>query len=732
MKIARIMVDATGGRVFDYKIPAGLEDEVTLGCRVSVPFGKIVKSGYVTEILDHSQVKNLKELLRLEKGGAFIKDKVMDLSDWIADYYCSTQGQAIKTVLPRAIRKKGAAFKKQIHVRLLNPESGSEGLTGKQKKIIEILKRDGEMTLVALQTVAECTASPLHTLKKKGLVEFLDASVRRDPILNRKILPTSPLPLQAEQETALLHIKKNIDEKPASGRTVLLYGVTGSGKTEVYLQAIQHALDRGEGAITLVPEISLTPQTMERYVGRFGDRVALLHSALSDGERHDEWHRILAGEADVVIGARSAVFAPVKKLGVIVVDEEHEPSYKQEDAPRYNARDVAVVRGHLEGCVVLLGSATPCLESWRNTKIGKYDLCVLSHRVDRKQMPVMHIVDMRLQSGKDQKRTVFSRPLLDAMQSRLDKKEQTILFLNRRGYSTSLICPSCGFVAKCDHCSVSMTYHSAGDMLLCHLCGSTRKVLDKCPACSDPAFRYSGIGTQRIETVVKKIFPKAVVERMDADATSRKGSHHRILDMFRSGKIDILIGTQMIAKGLHFPNVTLVGVINADLGLHIPDFRAGERTYQLLAQVAGRAGRGDAAGEVIVQTFTPFHPAVQAARRLDFEGFCDQELEFRKELQYPPFSHLACITFRSHSEAKLTFHASAFTGRLREALDKDVFLSELVPAPIARIRGEYRYQLMMKSVSVKKMTQPLMKLLKATVFPEDVKYSVDIDALSLL
>jgi primosomal protein N' (replication factor Y) len=513
---------------------------------------------------------------------------------------------------------------------------------------------------------------------------------------------------------------------------VLLYGVTGSGKTEVYLQAIDRVLKSGRGTVVLVPEISLTPQTVERFVGRFGERAAVLHSRLSDGERHDEWHRIREGKADIVIGARSAVFAPVRNLGLIVVDEEHENSYKQEDSPRYNARDVAVMRGHLEKCAVVLGSATPSLESWKNARTGKYKLSVLPRRADDRKMPVMRIVDMRLQSADEKKRGILSQDLVEAIRLRLERAEQVILFLNRRGFSSSLICPSCGFVASCENCSVSYTYHRTEEALICHLCGESRKVPQKCPGCMDPGFKYSGVGTQRVEATVRACFPHAKVQRMDADVTRRKHSHSSILGDFRSGKTDILIGTQMIAKGLHFPNVTLVGVVFADLSLHMPDFRAGERTFQLLAQVAGRAGRGEVSGEVIVQTFTPFHAAIQAARRLEFEGFCDQEMEFRKELTYPPFGHLACILVRGKSENKVSFCATALARALQKDKDAGVIAADAVPAPISRIRSEYRYQVILRSKSAGRMLKLIRQSMAEVRFPKDVACSIDMDALSLM
>jgi len=732
--IAKVVVDIALDKEFDYRIPRRLEGQLRPGSRVIVPFGRSTHAGYVVSLAERSSYDKLKEIASIEGQKPLLDDDMLKLARWMAVYYCAPVEQAIRTVLPGAVRRRGSRFKNQAYVTLCRQDvSPSDGkpLLPKQQAVLDLLKERGGMFLSALIRAAGVTASPVKSLEKKGIVEIAERSVLRDPLANRNILRTQPLELMPEQAEAFGRIKGAIAAQDPS--VVLLYGVTGSGKTEVYLQAISHVLERGQGAIVLVPEISLTPQTVERFVGRFGKRIAVLHSHLSDGERHDEWHRIHDGKADIVIGARSAVFAPVADLGLIVVDEEHEPSYKQEEAPRYSARDVAVMRGHMQKCAVVLGSATPAIESWHNVLRGKYSLSRLPRRADHRRMPHMKIVDMRLEAERAGGAHVFSRELLEAMELRLERGEQTILFLNRRGYSTSLICRQCGFVASCEHCSVSFTYHRRDERLRCHICGDSRGVPPKCPECFDPAFKYTGVGTQRVETIVRKCFPHAVVARMDTDATVSKYAYDEILGDFRSGKTHILIGTQMIAKGLHFPNVTLVGVVYADLSLHMPDFRAGERTFQLLAQVAGRAGRGDVSGEVIVQTYTPFSPAVQAARRVDFEGFCDQELEFRKELSYPPFAHLVCITLRGKSEEQVGFSANALALQIRRNAPPGRFMtSEPVPAPLARAKGYYRYQLMLRGPSTRTMTQPVKAALSKITFPRGVTCTVDVDALSLM
>ncbi|MBJ7392573.1 MAG: primosomal protein N', partial [Chthoniobacterales bacterium] len=513
----------------------------------------------------------------------------------------------------------------------------------------------------------------------------------------------------------------------------LLHGVTGSGKTEIYLQAIQLVLQQGRSAIMLVPEISLTPQTVERFKSRFAaqqQEVAVLHSHLSEGERHDQWHQIRSGRAKIVIGARSAVFAPLEKLGLIVVDEEHEPSYKQEESPRYHGRDIAVLRASMERCAVLLGSATPSLESFHNVKQGKYELLQIRQRVDDKKMPFIRIMDMRNESKKQG--GIISSRLMTAIEQRLAKREQTILFLNRRGFSTSLLCEKCGHVCSCPNCSVSLTFHKAANRIVCHICGHLALAPSKCPECKDPGIRHQGTGTERVEEVVQKLFPKAVVKRLDADVLQRKEAFRETLSAFRTGKIDILVGTQMIAKGLHFPNVTLVGIINADMGLHIPDFRAGERTFQLLTQVAGRAGRGDVEGEVFVQSYTPFSPSIQFARHHDFEGFWDQEISFRQEWDYPPFTHMVLISVRSPHQARGELSAQTLAKSIAEGAPAGLFIGEPAPAPLEKSHGEFRFQLVLRTRTVQRLSRHLRGVLDKLKFPEDVRVSVDVDAYQLL
>ena len=742
--IAKVVVEISLDREFDYRIPAHLRAVIKVGTQVVVPFHSRELRGFVVGLANHSAYTDkLKEIAGVVGEKPLIPDPIMKLAYWIADYYCAPIEHAVRTVLPSAVRKRGAKHKKQLVVSLIVPpascglEQGGQDRGEARKRrseqqtlILETLQSHGSMTLSELKERCGCSDSPVKTLAKNGLVTIEESTIQRDPHAGMELLRTKPFALMDEQKTALEKINAAMDRKKPG--TVLLHGVTGSGKTEVYLQAIQHALDQGKGAIVLVPEISLTPQTVDRFRSRFGDCVAVLHSSLSEGERHDEWHRIRNGEAQIAIGARSALFAPVENPGLIVVDEEHEPTYKQDESPRYNARDVAVMRGHLEKCCVVLGSATPALESFKNVKEGRYELAEMLMRVDDRSMPLMRVVDMCIEAENEGRAHIFSRELVEGIYDRLNLREQVILFLNRRGFSSSLQCEQCGYVAECSECSISMTYHKRAHKLLCHVCGKEESVPNRCPDCGDPDFKYAGMGTERIEEVLEKLCPNARVARMDSDTMRKKDSYRKVLDDFRVGKIDILLGTQMIAKGLDFPNVTLVGVLYADMSLHVPDFRAGERTFQLLTQVAGRAGRGEKAGEVIVQAYTPHHPAIQAARSLDYEGFCSQDLEFRKELSYPPFSHLVLLTFKGKSEPDVMGAADEFFARLERILPESVSHSPPMPAPLARAKGFYRYQIMLRCEHTVRMTKPVRHVWAAFKMPNGVSLAIDVDALSLM
>ena len=739
-RYARVMADRSGGAAFDYEIPAALEAKVQVGSRVSVPVRNRVALGTVIELLEESDVKGLRPISEVAAGKPAMNAQLIRLAKWIADYYCCPVELALRTVLPQVIRNMEVGHKKQLFARLAHAVGGEEledmaRRAPNQAAVLSFLNdAPGPVAVAELLNEIGTAHHTVQALVKKGMIVVDVQEVPRDPHSRETFLPAAKLALNAEQAVVFDKVVTAIRE-PGGHKPILLHGVTGSGKTEVYLQAIEEVLGLGKTAIMLVPEISLTPQTVERFKSRFTAAqtgVAVLHSHLSQGERHDEWHRINDGHARIVIGARSAIFAPLENIGLIVVDEEHENSYKQEETPRYHGRDIAVLRASMEKCPVILGSATPSLESYHNAQTGKYMLLKLTQRVDGQKMPFIRIIDMRQESLKHKGKPVLSDRLAKAISERLAKKEQSILFLNRRGFSTSLICTVCGYVCECPNCSVALTYHRAASKIVCHICGHVGGVPAKCPECADPKIRYSGAGTEKVEEAVQKFFPQAVIRRMDADAMSRKDSYRETLGAFRAGKIDILVGTQMIAKGLHFPNVTLVGIINADLALHLPDFRAGERTFQLLTQVAGRAGRGDVEGEVFVQSYTPFNPSIQFARHHDFEGFWQQEIGFREKGEWPPFSHMALATIRSPHEVKAEFSAKTLARRLREDLPDGVMMSGPVAAPLAKSHGNFRFHLTLRTRAILKLSRHLREVLDKLTFPEEVIVTVDVDPYQLM
>ena len=740
MKYARVIVDQSGGNAFDYEIPAALGEAVQIGCRVAVPVRSRKVEATVIDVVDHTEAQGVRLLESLVSPRPVLSPCMIRLAHWIASYYCCPLEPAMRAVLPQVIRLGAVRQKKQLFARLLREPSEDEQdslemKSPRQAAAIQFLRGAKGPAPVAL-VAKKCGASrqAFDALVKKGFISVEPEAVLRDPFRDEKFLPSANLQMNEEQE-AVFKIIQEAASGAGTAIPLLIHGVTGSGKTEIYLQAIQAVLASGRTAIMLVPEIALTPQTVERFKSRFAssqETVAVLHSHLSNGERHDEWHKINDGRARIVIGARSAIFAPLENLGLIVVDEEHENSYKQEETPRYHARDIAVVRAQMEKCAIILGSATPSIESYHNATIGKYRLVHLTRRVDEHKMPLIRIIDMRQESVKQKSQALLSDKLCTAISKRLEKREQSILFLNRRGFSTSLICHACGYVCACPNCSVSLTFHRAVSRLICHICGHTAAAPLKCPACADPKIRYVGAGTEKVEEAVGRLFPKAIVRRMDADAMTRKESYRETLNAFRTGKIDILVGTQMIAKGLHFPNVTLVGIINADLALHLPDFRAGERTFQLLTQVAGRAGRGEVEGEVFVQSFTPFSPAIQFARHHDFAGFWQQEIEFRQKWDFPPFAHMALITVRSPHQVKAGFSAETLARRLKEVLPADTVLSEAAPAPLEKSHGNFRYHVMLRTHAILKVSRSLREVLDKLTFPEDVVVTVDIDPYQLM
>ncbi len=735
--IARVLIDGPSELVFDYAVPAGLD--VLAGCRVRVPLRRKSATGTVLSMVEGAQMDfALRELESLIDPEPLVTPVLLRTGEWIAEYYGCGIETVIRSLLPEAVRsEENSAKTRRVAVLDAAPDSAVLEKLAKraprQHAILTLLAHAPDMRL-AVADLGDGSAAALKSMEKAGLLRLEAEEVRRDPEADGvdEVVESLPLTLNASQQLALDAVLESLNA--SAPKPMLLLGVTGSGKTEVYLQAAQRVIDMGKTVLVLVPEISLTPQTVRRFKARFAsmqDQVAVLHSNLSQGERFDEWHRIRKGLARIVIGARSAVFAPLPELGLILVDEEHENTYKQDSVPRYHGRDVAVLRAAFEGCAIVLGSATPSLESWHNAQTGKYQLLRLDQRADGQSMPLVRVVDMRLEAAKHKGGpAVLSEKLRVALEKRLENGEQSILFLNRRGFARSLQCPQCGHVCQCPHCAVALTYHRTDERLVCHVCGHQAIVPRKCPECKDPAIILQGYGTQKVEEIMAKVLPKAKIARIDADAMRRKHALRDTLNAFKSRKIDILIGTQMIAKGLHFPNVTLVGILNADLSLHVPDFRAGERTFQLITQVAGRAGRGDLEGEVIVQTFTPHSPSIQYARRHDFDGFSEQEMEFRRQFAYPPYAHCAVLTARSNHERRAEFTLQTLHLRLAENLPDGITLGDPLPSPLVRAHGQFRFQLMLRGPRARPLTRHVQAVLARTPLPEDVTVVFDMDALN--
>ena len=759
--VARVAIDLALDRLFDYEVPQALQKKLAVGQLLSVPFGHRQAQGFVLEMphgggicQDRKDGFKLKEITAIVDETPFFSPALLELVKRLAAYCAAPIESVLKAALPAAVLKKSVKPKELLYVevRSKSEEVRVKEFTKRQQWLYEQIVRLGGGWMTRLCDELKTTPSTLKALSEKGLVTISPRQKRRDPLGSKRIIPTKPLPLNDEQCAALETIGSSAVLHSSlsalhSYRPVLLHGVTGSGKTEVYLQAIAKELESGKGAIVMVPEISLTPQTVQRFASRFGKCVAVLHSALSDGERYDEWHRIRSGEARVVVGPRSAVFAPVKDLGIIIVDEEHEPSYKQEDNPRYHARDAAVLRGAIEGAKVVLGSATPSLESWLNVRKGKYAVAEMKRRAGAGTLPAVRLVEMHDGS-------IFSQELLEALQLRLDRGEQTILFLNRRGFSRQLTCEKCGWVATCDRCDVPYTYHRADDCCRCHICGGWINTPKSCPECRSTSLRYQGIGTQRAEEALKKCFPRAGILRMDADSVSRKNSHDDILGAFRRNEASVLLGTQMIAKGLDFPNVTLVGVLNADASLNMPDFRAGERTFQLLSQVAGRAGRAELPGEVIIQTYDPQQPVLRLVAGREgsdgFAAFAERELKEREEGFFPPYSHLAVVHFKSQDLRLVSSWAELYAKSLRnfaDALktnsarhgvralptsDTRFEVGDALPSVLEKADGWYRWEVVIRSGAAKDISRAWKWLISVRPPPKDLHIGIDLDAYNLL
>lgn len=603
--------------------------------------------------------------------------------------------------------------KKQRAVRVADPEMGDSLLTDLEKRpkqydVLAFLldERHRDVLLRELKDIGFST-SAINTLEKNGVIEKYDVVVERDPYEGRVFEQENKQQLTEEQQVAFDNINRAVEAQQAE--TFLLHGVTGSGKTEVYLQIIDQVLERQQEAMMLVPEIALTPQMVQRFKRRFGDEVAVLHSGLSHGERYDEWQKIRDGRARVSIGARSSVFAPFRNLGVIIIDEEHEATYKQEDYPRYHAKEIAEWRSRYHQCPLVLGSATPSLESYARATKNVYTLLSMLTRVNQQPLPEVKIRDMREELANGN-RSIFSEDLAEAIETRLNRQEQVVLFLNRRGYASFMLCRDCGHVPQCPNCDISMTYHKTTDELKCHYCGHHEPAPFQCPSCGSEHIRQMGTGTQRVEELIQERFPSARIIRMDVDTTSKKGSHEKLLKAFGDGKGDILLGTQMIAKGLDFPNITLVGVLNADTMLNLPDFRSSERTYQILTQVAGRAGRHEKKGEVIIQTYNPDHYAIQDVKPNDYLSFYNKEMSFRQLAKYPPYFFLINFTI-THEKMKVALQAASHVHQiLLQHLTDKAFILGPAPAALSRINNEFRFQILLKYKSEPELIHALRYL----------------------
>ncbi len=711
-------------KTFDYLVPLELEDKIKCGIRVLVPFGYQKLEGFVLNIkkldftTDYSD--QLKEIIEVIDQETVLNSELLDLGKEICASTLSTLISSYQIMLPEALkaRKKTKISKKMEVYISLNLELENLSFSNDcQQKIIEVVKSHGK---VLKSTLTKISASSVKTLLKKGiLIEEKKEAYR----LKKEFILKEKYPLTKLQQEIVHQVLMRRNESV----TFLLHGVTGSGKTEVYMELIEHTLLEGRSSIVLVPEISLTEQIVSRFQSRFGPDIAILHSRLSSGEKYDEWRRIERHEVRIVIGARSAIFAPLENLGMIIVDEEHTSSYKQESTPKYSAIDVSKWRSRFHSCPLILGSATPTLESYARAKKGVYQLLEMKERVNQRSLPEVTIIDLNQEqmNGKH-----FSKLLIQEIDSRLEKGEQTILLLNRRGYASFVSCKNCGHVEKCPNCDITFTYHKSSGMLRCHYCGYATNLSSVCSECGEEAISSLGIGTEKIEEELNYYFPNSRVLRMDLDTTSRKGSHERMIMAFKNHEYDILLGTQMIAKGLDFQEVTLVGVINADTSLNFPDFRSSELTFQLLSQVAGRSGRGEKKGQVLIQTYNPDHYAITFAKNHDYQGFYEKEMKIRHELDYPPFYYLTLIRVLSRDYELASKESQKVGSYLKRTLKNSIILGPSV-ASIFKVNHVYRFQLMIKYKKESDLFQVLRGLMEHYQSNQKVKIDIDFNPLHI-
>lgn len=745
---AEVVFDRPLDVPYSYAVPVALHDLIGLGKRVLVPFGRgdTATPGFCVGLSTIEPTRNVKSIVQVLDDVALLDDHLMRLTRWMADYYLCGWGQVLQAVVPAGVRHKAgtrnAAFVEAVpREELPNP---LPSVSPKQKKVLDRLRAEpGPVEQARIALELDVGVSVIAGLVEKKLVRKSSERIEnlsggREPPVDDAHTGGSRPPLRIEMNADQQRVWSEIEPTLHAGefRPMLLHGVTGSGKTELYLRAIEEVVRQGKEAIVLVPEISLTPQTIERFRGRF-DRVAVQHSHLSNAERTADWRRVAAGQVTVVVGARSAVFAPCRNLGLIVIDEEHETSFKQETTPRYHARDVAVMRASLARIPILLGSATPSLESYHNAKKGTYAYLSLPNRVESRPLPHVHLVDLRHEPKTKGKFVALSPTLDREMKKALESNGQVMLLLNRRGYSTYVHCPSCGHVAQCEHCDLGLTFHRAKNLLMCHHCGFETAPSTQCSKCGQETVKFQGLGTEKLQQEVEEKFPQYVCKRMDSDTMAKPGSHKRILDSFRSGDVNVLVGTQMIAKGLDFPNVTLVGVINADVALNLPDFRAAERTFQLLAQVAGRAGRGDKGGLVLVQTYTPEHPCIVHAAKHAYDPFAVQELAVRKQHQYPPYQRMARVIVRGPDAEKAGAFADVLAGAFKHATARRTLAAPvrvLGPAecPVFKLKDLFRFHFQVQSEHSGVLHEVLREVTAVAKPPTGIEFQVDVDPHGML
>ena len=742
--IAEVIINTNAkklNRSFDYKVPKELEEQVMIGSKVLVSFGnkKELEEGFIVGFKESTEYK-VKEIAKLEDK---LSDKQIQLAKWMAKKYFCNISECIKLMQTPGTRTKNK--EKRIQEKTINTiylkkdyeeiEFDIEANKIKSENHIKILKfvKDNEgATISEIEMFTNCSRAIVNTLIKNGYLEIVETKIQRNPLANKKIEKTSKLTFTEEQQEAYQKIEKSIDENKYE--EFLLFGVTGSGKTEIYLQLIEKVLKQNQKAIMLVPEISLTPQMIERFIARFDkERIAVLHSKLSIGERYDEWNKIKENKADIIIGARSAIFAPVQNLGIIIIDEEHDSSYKSEATPKYNAIEIANKIAKEEKIPIVLGSATPDITTYYKAEKGEITKLTLTKRANNSNLPQIEIIDLK-QELANGNHSMLSFELYNSIEENLKNHYQTILFLNRRGYSTFIMCRDCGYTVKCKNCNISMTYHSFEKKLKCHYCGYEENLVTICPECGSKKIRYFGTGTQKLEDEIHKQFPNATTIRMDVDTVTKKNSHEEILNKFKNDNIDILIGTQMVVKGHHFPKVTLVGVIAADSSLNMDDYRANEKTFQILVQVAGRAGRENLSGKVVIQSYNPENFSIQTAKKQNYQEFYETEITLRKQLKYPPFCDIIVIGFNSLKEEKIIETSQKVYDLLKEKVPENYIISKPAPSPIDKIQNRYRWRIIIKGNMDWNLNEILNKCL-ATIYEKNdksVNISIDVNPNNMI